>query len=268
MREGTGIPMLVIGAQRYYRRIFAPSLREHFEMVFFDSRQWARTPEGFDVGSLTLRDFSDDAEAVRQTTGLERPVVVGHSHHGALAMAYAQDYPEAARGLGLIASNPPLAALEGVESADDFFHRDASPERLAAHEHNQSSRPVHADVQTPQQFIDNYVANDARNWFDFCFDCRALWQGVEVNLEVLYQLFSADGFATWDLEPTDLPTFLALGRYDYLLPYFVWEAPKKRFATLTERLYERSAHTPPYEQPGQFNADLVSWAREKWAPPQ
>lgn len=33
VREGAGLPMLVVGAQRYYRRVFPPSLRRHIEMV-------------------------------------------------------------------------------------------------------------------------------------------------------------------------------------------------------------------------------------------
>jgi proline iminopeptidase len=68
--EGTGTPMLVVGAQRYYRRAFPLAMRGHFEMVFFDSRQWTRTPEGFDLASLSLQILSEDTEAVRRASPL------------------------------------------------------------------------------------------------------------------------------------------------------------------------------------------------------
>ena len=70
----------------------------------------------------------------------------------------------------------------------------------------------------------------------------------------------AQCFATCRPAPTELPTFLALGRYDYLIPYTVWDGPKKSFANLTERMYERSAHTPQFEQSEEFTAEIVSWA--------
>lgn len=262
VREGAGMPMLVVGAQRYYRRVLPPSMRNHFEMVFFDSRQWTRTPEGFDVESISLQTLSDDTEAVRRATGLDRPVVVGHSHHGTLALSYAGDYPQSLRGLALVAPNPPFDALDGMESPDQFFQRDATPERLAVHERNLSSRPVHAQMQTSAQFVDNYVANEARIWFDPSFDGRPLWEDVEINLEVLSQLYSPSCFIGWQLEATQLPTFLALGRYDYLIPYPLWDEPKKRFGTLVEKLYERSGHTPPYEQPDEFTSDIRAWSTD------
>lgn len=40
IREGVGIPMMVLGALRFYRRYFPSSLRQHFEIVFCDLRQW------------------------------------------------------------------------------------------------------------------------------------------------------------------------------------------------------------------------------------
>src|SRR5215471_17523820 len=93
-REGTGIPILVLGASRFYARYFPQSLREHFEMVFCDLRQWAPTPDGFDISTITRDTFSEDVAAICRAAGLDRPIVAGQSHHGLIALEYARHSPE------------------------------------------------------------------------------------------------------------------------------------------------------------------------------
>ena len=42
VREGEGPPIVVIGSSTYYPRAFSPALREHFELIFVDSRHFIR----------------------------------------------------------------------------------------------------------------------------------------------------------------------------------------------------------------------------------
>ena len=60
VREGRGIPMMVLGETRVYPRYFPPPMREHFEIVFCDLRQWTPTPVGFNVSAITRDTFSED----------------------------------------------------------------------------------------------------------------------------------------------------------------------------------------------------------------
>jgi proline iminopeptidase len=64
----------------------------------------------------------------------------------------------------------------------------------------------------------------------------------------------------YPVEESGIPVFLALGRYDYLVPYTAWDDAVQRLANVHVKLYDRSAHQPPYEQPEEFSADLVAWA--------
>jgi len=261
VREGHGLPMIVLGASRLYPRYFPQSLREHFEIVFCDLRQWVPTPDGFDVTAITRDTFSDDVEAVRQAVGFDRPLVAGQSQHGAIALEYARRYPNSVRGVVAVAAVPPAGSGEGLESAEDFFQRDAHPERLAAHARNKAERRVPATVETSQDFIDAYVSNDAMGWYDFTFDCSPLWEGTNVNPSVMGQLFEPEGLGGYEVEALDVPVFLALGRYDYGIPFYLWDQPKTKLSSLRYRLYEKSGHHPPYEQPDEFATDLVEWAR-------
>lgn len=55
--------------------------------------------------------------------------------------------------------------------------------------------------------------------------------------------------------------FLALGRYDYGSPHYLWDEPKKNFSNLRYKLYAESGHHAPYEQPEELSADVADWAR-------
>jgi len=250
--------MMVLGARHFYPRYFPQALRRNFEIVFCDLRQWVPTPEGFEVSTITRETFFDDVQAICEAAGLERPIVTGQSQHGMIALEYATHFPEMVRGVVAIAPNAPAGSADGLEPPEDFFRRDANADRLAAHERFQAQRP--ASVETSQDFVDNYLAFSAMFWFDYTADTSYLWEGSEVNLEVMGQVFAPAAFGEYHTQALDVPVFLALGRYDYATPFYLWDAPRKKFSNLRYQLYDKSAHQPPYEQPQEFAADLLDWA--------
>jgi pimeloyl-ACP methyl ester carboxylesterase len=75
------------------------------------------------------------------------------------------------------------------------------------------------------------------------------------------QVFAPEAFGGYQVRALDVPVFLVLGRYDYGIPYYVWDEPKKSFSNLRYKLYDKSGHHPPYEQPDEFAADVVEWAK-------
>ncbi len=262
IREGEGMPLLVLGSARFYPRYFPAALREHFEIVFCDLRQWAPTPPGFDVSSITRDTYTADVDAILTASGLQRPIVAGQSQHGTMALEYAQRHPERLRGVAVVVPVPPPGSGDGLEPAEVFFERDATPERRAAHARNHARFNPPEPPQTSRDFVETFQRNDAQRWYDPSFDGSSLWDGVEPNIEVMGGVFAERGLGGFTLEQSDLPTFLALGRYDYRFPYYLWDEPRKQFTNLEYRLYERSGHNPPYEQPDEFTADLAAWAND------
>ena len=62
------------------------------------------------------------------------------------------------------------------------------------------------------------------------------------------------------LEQLDLPVFLALGRYDFIVaPPSSWDPIKSKFRDLTIRIFEKSGHTPQFEEPELFDEELLDW---------
>lgn len=261
VREGGGVPLIVIRSVLWYRRYFPQALRDHFDIVFCDSRQWAPTPNGFDISTITNETVADDVEAIREAVGFERPLVMGQSQHGAMALEYARRYPSQVRGAVAVASGPPQTSTTSPEAVAAFIKRDLDPARRTVHEQNLATRRVPAAVETVEDFVDLYVANGALGWYDPTYDARWLWDGVEPNIPVMQQIVGPDVLGAYDL-PLEVPVFVALGRYDYGLPYEFWDEARAKHPQLHYRLYERSAHNPPHEQPEEFTDDLVAWASQ------
>ena len=261
VREGSGLPMLVVGSRSFYPRYFPQSLREHFEMVFCDLRQWVAMPSGFDITTVTRDTFSGDIDALRQAVGFDRPIVVGQSQHGSFALEYARQAPVSVLGVAAIVPFPPAGSRDGLESPEQFFDRDADAGRKAEHARKRAGAPAQASGDARQDFFETFSMDDAQRWYDYTFDASPLWEGVDVNIPMFGQVFSPAVLGGYTVEPLDVPVFLALGRYDYRWPSYVWDEPKRNFSKLTYKLYEKSGHNPPFEQPDEFAADLVAWAR-------
>jgi len=92
-------------------------LADSFELIFFDQRLSGRSAGDVDSASVRLATFVDDIEAVRQSLGLGRVHLMGHSWGGLLAMRYAIEYPEQLRSLTLLNSTSPSSVLWQEEEA-------------------------------------------------------------------------------------------------------------------------------------------------------
>ena len=73
------------------------------QVVFYDHRGNGRSDDG-DRGKWTLQQWGDDVEALCRALDIERPIVIGGSFGGMVAMSYGTRHPEHPAALGLIAT--------------------------------------------------------------------------------------------------------------------------------------------------------------------
>jgi proline iminopeptidase len=73
------------------------------------------------------------------------------------------------------------------------------------------------------------------------------------------ELFKSYDLAQGGAEIT-VPVLIAHGRYDYAIPYTLWEEHRHKLPRHSYTLFERSAHTPPLEEAERFDQTLLSWA--------
>lgn len=260
--QGSGTPCLVVGSATYYPRTFSQQLRDRLELHFVEARHFARVDPSQIADQVTLSTYADDIEQVRRALGLDNILVIGHSIHGLIVVEYARRYPQYIAGLGVLAS-PPVGMDELGPAAEQFWQADASPERKAALARSWEATPPEVVNTLPPSdaFIRTYVLNGPKYWYDATYDCSALWAGETLDMSLTTHLFESL-FAHYDLArgpELALPIFLGLGRYDYVVPYTLWEKWQKAFPNLTYQLFEHSGHTPQLEEPALFDQRLTAW---------
>ena len=56
-----------------------------------------------------------------------------------------------------------------------------------------------------------------------------------------------------------VPIFVAHGRYDYAVPYVLWDGVADALPDATLQIFEHSGHQPFFEEPDRFAEVLSEW---------
>jgi proline iminopeptidase len=267
--EGSGPTALVVGSSIYYPRVFSSALRRSLRLVFLDHRGGAPPPaHPVDTTAYALDVLLDDMEHARQQLNLGRIIVIGHSGNSYLALEYAKKYPQHVSHVVMIGISPDLSDAH-ARARDDYFATAASAERKAILAANRAALPdTELAKRTPRQrYVDTYIRETPRIWYNPKFDVRPIWEDFEVNVDMTDHVWGRifrDIDITSGLDRFERPVLLMLGRYDFLLaPPAVWDSVKSTFRDLTIRIFERSGHTPQYEEAALFDTVLLEWLRSR-----
>ncbi|HEV2863938.1 MAG TPA: alpha/beta hydrolase [Pyrinomonadaceae bacterium] len=128
LEQGSGPALLLLhglgSSMRSFTHSLLPRLAEDFRVVIMERPGSGNSTRP--AGSCArLRTQAETVSAFIRELGLERPVVVGHSLGGALALTLALEHPEQVRGLALVA---PLTGQQ--ETVPPVFRRLAVRSRL------------------------------------------------------------------------------------------------------------------------------------------
>jgi release factor-specific protein-(glutamine-N5) methyltransferase len=129
-RAGSG-PTLVChpGGPGFSSRYFGADLGglgDRLELVLLDPRGSRESDRPADQRGYRIEDYVDDLDELREQLGLERMSLLGHSHGGVVAMAYAARAPERIERLVLASTIAHLGAeQEEAAAAAVERHRDA-----------------------------------------------------------------------------------------------------------------------------------------------
>lgn len=266
--EGKGKPAIVIGSSIYYPRVFSKNLRKHIKFIFVDHRGFAPSPGNVDTSDFSLDKIILDIERTRLQLKLGKIIIIGHSGHSYMALEYAKRYPQHVSELIMIGIAPNLGEFN-EKLTEKNWNESVDPDRKEAMKENISRIPDEqlSKLSPSQAAIQSYVRDGPRAWYDPKFDSSPFWEGVEMNMDMFDYMWGKvfrEIDITKGLENFHKPVFLALGRYDYLVgPPSTWEAVRPKFHDLTIRVFEKSGHTPQYDQAELFDKEFLKWLERK-----
>jgi pimeloyl-ACP methyl ester carboxylesterase len=118
-------------------------LYERFTLVMVNPRGTARSDRPADPSAYRIEDYVADLEEVRGHLGLERMLLLGHSHGGVVAQAYAAEHPGRVRRLVLASTLARFGPEQAAAMQAGMERRSAQPwypDALAALEAEQEGR--------------------------------------------------------------------------------------------------------------------------------
>ena len=167
--HGEGEPLLLVHGGTATSQSWAshlPALTEHFRVLTPDSRGHGRTDNP--KGELGYRVMADDVAALVGALGLQRPLILGYSDGGQIALELGMRYPGLARALVLggtqfrfsVAYLEDARALLGIAEGEEV-----DPERLEREKPDLVGylREAHGHVYGPE-YWKTYVRQIAALW--------------------------------------------------------------------------------------------------------
>lgn len=260
--QGAGPPLVLIhglsGQMGNFAHSLIPRLTRDFRVVAFDrpgsgySSRSAGSPAGLEAQAAAL------AKAMRRLK-LDKPVVVGHSLGGAVALQYALSWPETLRGLGLVAPAPGEAPPDLV----------AVPRAAVAIGMHWSRF-----LGTYRPTIANALARMMPGADPATIDFSALLaDATAIDDRVLLDVYEA--LRRWDVRAR-LPSLgvrvrILAGRRDTLIPVAALEALARTLPRGELDVWDDVGHSPQLERPAEFVGWLerarprrFAWLRAMW----
>jgi proline iminopeptidase len=143
--------------------------------------------------------------------------------------------------------------------AAQFFEQDASDERKAVWRENLAQLPPGTPLEQ------SFPAQAPLRFFDARTDMVASYQDALVRPELLAHLMGQlthEWDVTRDAGTLRVPLLLAHGRYDYTVPYTLWEGIETVLPTATRHIFLRSGHQPFFEEPEEFAMVVTAWMKK------
>lgn len=251
---GKGYPLLLMhGGPGLDHTSLLPlhPLADEFTLIFYDHRCNGRS-NGVDVSTMTFENLTADAEALRQTLGIDKWAVLGHSFGGNAALEYALRYPSSLSHLILMDTGgdqwwvnqnaPELLAKRGfsagaVQAARRFYNGQVSPDEY---------------LPTVMQFMSAYFYRS----FLLEMAHQVFSSGPRPNMRPEATIFGYSrllrGWTVMDrLGEIPVPTLVLAGRHDFLFPPEHQAILADRIPHAQLEIIECAGHNPQMERTAQ-----------------
>jgi proline iminopeptidase len=271
---GTGSPVIALHGGPGFRDYLPPDLEPltaSFRLISYDQRGSGYSTVVTDPTLLTASTFVADLDRVRESSGIARATLLGHSWGAGLAALYAIAHPDRVERLVLVDPMPPRAEPYMTAFSQILQSRFTDADRAAMAEAS-ARRQKASDADAPDAcrayyavFIKGYLhspAAAARMRGDLCSaPAAALRNFANVNRSIMGSL------GAFDLRPQlaaiNVPTLIIHGASD---PIPMASAREWAASLSNGRLLviEQSGHFPFVERPDVFFPAATAFLRGQW----
>jgi len=202
-----------------------------------------------------LPDYASDVEALRVHIGLEKPVLMGWSHGGMVAMQYAITYPNSISKLILFDTSAHFGEfLSDVEGpVQEFKDEPWFAESLAA-----LKKEWAGEYETDEDMA--RLWQDEKKFYFKTFNTRALAYTEKTKDSLIrvapLRVFNEKEAPTFDLRPqlknVKVPALVIVGRHDFITNVAMAAEMVKHIPDARMEVFEESGHFAFVEEPQKF----------------
>jgi proline iminopeptidase len=202
-----------------------------------------------------LPDYASDVEALRIHLGLDKPIIMGWSHGGMVAMQFAFTYPDSLSKLILVDTSAYFGEfLSDIEAAVQEFKNELWFEKSFAALKAEWAGEYKTDEDMARLWVDEM------KFYFKQFDVRAeayheRTKDLPVRIPPL-KTFNDKEAATMDLRPhlkkIKVPTLVIVGRHDFITNVAMAEEIVKHIPNAQLEIFEDSGHFALVEEPEKF----------------
>lgn len=261
--KGKGTPFLLIGSDPEY---FSKDFFDNFRVYSIEMRFNAEKYHPIDLSKYKIENLFKDIDTLRSVLGLKKFIIGGHSVLGAVAHKYAKTHPEYVSHVVMMATPRTWGTTVYKDSVKKFWENAPKKRKLVYQEKQaQLEKEKNDTLSRREAFIKSLVASGPKRWYNEHTDATQFFERINYNLDFLFHLFG-NVMPEYDLcsteEALNIPVFVAVGKSDYIAPPTLWNSTCKKSANLTVSLFEKSGHTPQYEESALFNKNLTDWVQK------
>ncbi len=212
-----------------------------------------------------LPDYAADVEALRLHLGLDKPILMGWSHGGMVAMQFASTYPDALSKLILVDTSAYFGEfLSDIEGAVQEFKNEPWFEKSFA-----ALKAEWAGEYRLDEDMRRLWAEEMKFYFKQ-FDERAQayherTKDLPVRIAPL-KTFNDKEAPTMDLRPQlkkiTVPTLVIVGRHDFITNVAMAEEMVKYIPNAQLEIFEDSGHFALVEEPEKFYRVIKQFVME------
>jgi proline iminopeptidase len=255
LNGGPGLPC------DYLREPHAILADKGFRVVAFDQLGCGQADKPKDKSLWTIGRYVEEVETVRTTLGLGKIHLLGHSWGGWLGIEYGITYPQHLKTLilentcgdmpHLISELNRLRDALGSETVKMLLRHEA--EGTLDHPEYQAAITLLSYRHVCR--LDEWPAPIKRSLDDWNMDVYGTMQGPN---EFLYVGNLKDWNRLADMHRITAPALITVGMHDELPPSCAMRM-QAALPNAKLRVFKNSSHTPFYEQPDEYYAELLDF---------